>query len=157
MTWTQQEWQDAASSFNNGDAKGLLKAISSYVDRSCAAAAAVSHLRYIETAYVIRPLNTDFVISAERDATVSYTVECYVPVTLLANNAAADVVLKVGGVIVSNPGEEMDVTLALGLSIRPTHRKTFSARVPAGSTVNLTSVIVGAGTATYLYGQETLL
>lgn len=157
--FSQAEMAQLVSTFRDNDANGFVQSLvqaldSKFKDIRVEVAATIKPGQGVTG--IVRTLNTDFIVSDTRNAQVSYTIECYVPVTLLAGNAAADVFLNVNGTPVSNPGEELDVTLSLGLSLRPKHRKTFSAYVPAGAIVNLTSVIVGAGTATYLYGQETL-
>lgn len=163
MRVTSAQYASLVRAFDKNQAAALIEYVASQFQSNSARTAVVTNAAEQAaepTAYtykVVRALDTDFVIHPTRRSRVSYTAECYVPVTLLNNNAAADVALYVNGEIASNPGETLDVTLALGLSLRPAHRKTFSADVPAGATVNLTSIIVGAGTAKYLYGQETFL
>lgn len=114
------------------------------------------------TSYPSRSLNAEFVVSATRDATVSYTLETSTAATSSgANDEEAYAELRINGLAAHSARNRIVATLTsilglLGISLTANvQRWVLSARVPAGSRVEI--VTSGAGTTTLMSAQETLL
>lgn len=108
--------------------------------------------------YPMRVLDTDFVIDPNRHAIVNYTIDLDVTASLLgAHTNTAIVNLIVNGTSAGIVKNDLIAIITLGLSVQPVQRKILSGFVPAGTTVNLTSTIVGTGIATLVSAQEALL
>lgn len=120
-------------------------------------AAAVANGTFRPTLQAIeRTLDTDFVISTERDTLAFYTVETVVTASALGlTTTTADVQLVIDGVASGETQHNMSVTLGLSTSATHTHRKVLTGYVPRGATVNLTSS--GTGTKTLISSVEILL
>ena len=112
--------------------------------------------RSVVVATVTRPLDTDFIVNPARPSFVMYTVELYVPTTLLIGVSQATVSLTVDGLTTHTAGTNLTAALSIGVAVSNREQVVLGTFVPANSTVNLTTTIVRGGTATYVFGQEIL-
>lgn len=104
-----------------------------------------------------RALDTDFVVSATRDALVVYTVQLGASLSL-SGTSSASVTLNVAGA--AHAAVSNALTLALGLlslTQSTTQQFVLTSIVPANDTVHLTSALAGGGTASLINVMEVLL
>lgn len=104
---------------------------------------------------VIRPLNTDFTISATRDALVFYTLELTTAL-LLAGTDEVTVDLVVGGQVISTVKSRITMTLILGVTRTDVQQKVLSGMIPRSAVANLT-VTSNNGTAILISSYEVLI
>lgn len=110
------------------------------------------------TTIVTRSLDLDFIIHAVREVEVRYAV--LLPAKLLAlGTDEATVALKIDGVEVHRVSNKMSLGVGLSINDQRDHIHMLTARIPAGSTVQLTTISASATAAapSFHSGQETLL
>lgn len=103
-----------------------------------------------------RILNSQFIISQNKDAIVFYTVEMQAQL-LLAGTAYSKVSLYSNGVLLCSVQNLLTMTLLLGITETSTQQKVLSACIPAGNTVELISELSGNATADLVGQMEVLL
>ena len=139
-------------------------AIVSYVDQKIVAQTSnmsSTPAPVVVALYPIRSMDTDFIVSTNQNAEVSYTIETSTAATGAgSNDDEARVDLVINGVIIHSARNRIVATLTailglLGISLTSNvQRWVLSGYVPMGSTVNLTSS--GTGTKTLISAQEVL-
>jgi len=103
-----------------------------------------------------RILDSEFVISQDRDALVFYTVEMQAQL-LLAGTSYAKVYMYANGILVSTVQNLLTMTLLLGITETTVQQKILCGCIPAGTTVQLVSEISGNASATIVGQMEVLL
>lgn len=109
--------------------------------------------------YPTRPINsTAFVISATKEAIVTYSVTHTVALTLLVASGGSTVFLETSAngttawQTISSAG--YNESLGVGVSVNKSIISNVQGVIPAGYSVRIRSVIVGGGSVTYNQGQE---
>lgn len=148
------------TSLRVGDWDGVVNLIGARIDQAVAETTSnvmrvLSPLRLVQAPG--RALDTDFIVSPDRDALAIYSVELSVTGSLLVGTSHAEVVFNINGVAFGQHVLDLTSALTLGLSITPKVRKPLILFVPAGCTVNLSTNTSGNGTVVLVNSQEALL
>lgn len=107
-----------------------------------------------------KTFNSNFTVSATKQATVSYSVTCSVTNPLLAGSSTANVYLEYstnGGSTWSLPsqnGNASTVGVAVAIAITNGQTGTVTGVIPANALVRLRTATTGTATVTFVTGTE---
>lgn len=107
-----------------------------------------------------RSLNSNFTISATKNAFVTYTVTCSATNPLLVGSSTASVFLEYSTnsgsswVTVSQQSATSSVALAVTVALTQSQTNIVSGYIPANALVRLRSTTSGTASVTYITGQE---
>lgn len=107
-----------------------------------------------------KTLNSNYTISATKQANVSYSLTCSVTNPLLAGSSTANIFLEYstnGGstwLLPSQNGNLSSVALAVAVAITNSQTVTVAGSIPAGALVRLRTTTTGTASVTYVTGTE---
>lgn len=120
-------------------------------------------ISYIEPSINVvssKTLNSNFTVSATKQAIVSYSVTCTVTNPLLAGSSTANVFLEYstnGGTIWQSPsqnGNSSSVGVAVAVAITNGQTVTLIGAIPANALVRLRTTTTGTASVVYVTGTE---
>ena len=109
---------------------------------------------------VARTLNSNFTVSATKQASVIYSVTCQVTNPLLAGNSTATAFLEYstnGGStwnLLSQNGNQSAVGVAVAIAITNTQTVVLAGTIPANALVRIRTTTSGTASVTYVTGTE---